>query len=126
LIPFFIKYPLCGYKRVQLYKILLILGLKDFGELTEISNIWNNNSLSQKNITIENIQDLYSKLSPIKSIYNAKEIIVENTLNNNGESTIKIYSSIKECCKDLQVSPKTIIKYLNNGITYRGYIFKTN
>jgi hypothetical protein len=80
LIPFFIKYPLCGYKRVQLYKILLILGLKDLFELTEISNIWNNNSLSQKDITIENILDLYSKLSPIKTVYNAKEIIVENTL----------------------------------------------
>jgi len=36
LIPFFIKYPLHGYKLIQLYKILLILNLKDYSNITEI------------------------------------------------------------------------------------------
>lgn len=37
--------------------LILVSCLKDFFKLTEISNIWNNKSLSKKkNITIENIQ----------------------------------------------------------------------
>jgi len=31
-----------------------------------------------------------------------------------------------ECVKDMKISPKTITKYLNTGIFYSNYIFKTN
>jgi len=42
------------------------------------------------------IRDLYSKISPVKTTYNAIKIIVENHLDTKDKITIKIYSSIKD------------------------------
>jgi len=117
LIPFFIKYPLHGNKLVQLYKLLLILSLKESSELSKIEGIWRDSTYTD--ITVESISILYSKLSPVKTIYNSKEISVisKDTLS------VTTYESMTHCALDMKISRKTIAKYLNTGLPYNGFIF---
>lgn len=97
---------------------MLILSLKGSSDLTKIENIWN--ELSYKDISVETISNLYSELSAVKPSHNAMEVNVEY----KSKLYIKTYSSIKQCAKDLKISPKTIAKYLNTGLIYNDLIKK--
>jgi len=42
----------------------------------------------------------------------------------NEDNVIKIYSSVKELCKELKMTPSTIRKFANTNERYNGYLFK--
>ena len=42
----------------------------------------------------------------------------------NEDNVIKIYSSVKDLCKELKMTPSTIRKFANTNERYNGYLFK--
>jgi hypothetical protein len=125
LIPFFLKNPLHGNKLVQLQKIVLILTLKEdkdvsiSSKLSQITEIWLDKNFEE--VSVQKIEEIFQSLGAVKVSHNAQEVFVLNT------STQKIthYQSVGTCAKGLNISPKTIQKYLDKNIVYNGYILSS-